>query len=437
MTAAIAPPTTARAFTRRNGLSYGLTGMGLAFVALPLYVVLPHFYASEFGVPLAALGALLLGTRLFDAVMDPLLGRWVDRLYLRSHTTVLRWAAGAAFLLCAGFALLYLPPFDTTQSLLWWLGGCLVITYVGFSLLTLLHLAWAAQLGGSDAQRARLVAWREGMGLAGVMLASAAPALLGMGPTSLLLAFVLAVGWWTWSRSVTPAHVAVRGGGSTVTDAATQAQRPLLWLPLQRPAFRRLLAVFVVNGIASALPATLIRFFVHDVLAAPTAMEPLFLGSYFLCAALALPLWPWLVARIGLERTWLLGMLASVPAFCGAALLGSGDSMAFLAVCCISGAALGADLVVPSALLARLIADQGDNAQSEGAYFGWWNFANKLNLALAAGVALPALSLLGYAPGTQEPEALRAVGLAYGVLPCLLKLAAAALFFQLFLRRTP
>ncbi|MDO9200044.1 MAG: MFS transporter, partial [Hydrogenophaga sp.] len=55
----------------RHGLGYGLLGLPLAFVALPLYVILPNHYAREFGAPLAALGAVLLGARLIDAVLDP------------------------------------------------------------------------------------------------------------------------------------------------------------------------------------------------------------------------------------------------------------------------------------------------------------------------------------------------------------------------------
>ena len=47
----------------RHGLRYGLLGLPLAFVALPLYVVLPNHYATAFVVPLAALGALLLVDR--------------------------------------------------------------------------------------------------------------------------------------------------------------------------------------------------------------------------------------------------------------------------------------------------------------------------------------------------------------------------------------
>ena len=54
-----------------QGLAYGGLGLPLAFVALPLYVLLPHHYATQFGMPLATLGALLLAARLLDAVADP------------------------------------------------------------------------------------------------------------------------------------------------------------------------------------------------------------------------------------------------------------------------------------------------------------------------------------------------------------------------------
>ena len=93
MSAAACPvaPREASATRVMDGLSYGALGLPLAFVALPLYVVLPNHYTSEFGVPLAWLGAVLLGARLFDAVADPLIGRWADRLFARSARSA--WAA--------------------------------------------------------------------------------------------------------------------------------------------------------------------------------------------------------------------------------------------------------------------------------------------------------------------------------------------------------
>lgn len=58
----------------------GALGAPLAFVALPLYVVLPQHYATEFGLPLAVVGSLLLATRALDALADPLIGWLLDRV---------------------------------------------------------------------------------------------------------------------------------------------------------------------------------------------------------------------------------------------------------------------------------------------------------------------------------------------------------------------
>jgi GPH family glycoside/pentoside/hexuronide:cation symporter len=420
------------AFTWRDGWRYGFMGLPLAFVALPLYVVLPNHYARAFDVPLATLGLVLVAARLFDAFVDPLLGRWSDRLYARSVRAVLVWATVAALVLGVGFAALFFPPVRSLGALVAWALVCLMVTYAAYSLLSILHQAWGAKLGGDEAQRSRVVAWREGLGLLGVVLASIAPLAFGLPATVALFFVALAAGLWAWNLARTPDLTA------HLTDQGTAAAAPpSIWLPFTRPAFRALLAVFVVNGIASAVPATLILFFVQDRLQVEPAMEPVFLGTYFICAALGLPLWLRVVARLGLGRTWGLGMLLSISVFAFAAQLGAGDAMAFVAVCALSGFALGTDLALPGALLAGVIAASGDRGRAEGAYFGWWNFATKLNLALAAGVALPALGLLGYSPGARDPQALQTLTWAYCLLPCALKLVAAGLLHFLLLRKTP
>jgi Na+/melibiose symporter-like transporter len=66
---------------------------------------------------------------------------------------------------------------------------------------------------------------------------------------------------------------------------------------------------------------------------------------------------------------------------------------------------------------------------------GWWNLATKLNLALAAGLSLPLLGLWGYAPGQQDEHAVLALSLAYGLLPCVLKLLAALALYLGLMRR--
>jgi glycoside/pentoside/hexuronide:cation symporter, GPH family len=414
-------------WSTRDGISYGLLGLPLAFVALPLYVVLPNYYARELGVPLATLGAVLLGARLFDALIDPWLGRLCDRLFASGTARLLRVCAAAAMVLAVGFAALFFPPVRG-EALLVWAILALVVTYTAYSMVSVAHQSWGARLGGDAARRSRIVAWREGLGLAGVLVASVLPVVAGLGVTTAVFMIALAAGMAAWMRAPKPAAQQATGNAPQAHGGASD-QTPL-WMPLRRPGFLALLGVFVLNGIASAIPATLVLFFIQDLLQAPKAMEGLFLTAYFLAAALSIPLWLRAIARWNLWRAWLGGMLLAVAVFVWAANLGSGDTVPFMLVCALSGVALGADLAAPPALLAGLIQTNGDHGQSEGGYFGWWNFATKLNLALAAGLALPALALFGYSPGGRSPAALQALVFAYCILPCALKLIAAlALFY--------
>ena len=406
----------------RQGLAYGLLGLPLAFVSLPLYVLLPHHYAREFGLPLATLGALLLAVRLADALIDPLLGRWIDRCFHRSARTVQRLGVLAALLLALGLSGLFLPPVRSTGALLAWAAAALLLTYSAYSLLAIAHQAWGARLGGDEVGRGRIVAWREGAGLFGVVLASVLPAWQGLEAMLLVFAFSLLLGclaWWHSPLPPSPPAMALDSSGWPVS----------FWQPWRQSSFRGLLGAFLLNGIATAIPATLVLFFIEDRLQSTSAQQPVFLLTYFLAAALGLPLWLRLVRRWGLARCWGLGMGLSVAVFGWAAGLGAGDLTGFWLVCLLSGLALGADLALPGALLAGLLVDMGEQDQA-ATYFGWWNFATKLNLALAAGLALPLLGWWDYQPGSRQPEALQALGWAYAVLPCILKLLAAAALWR-------
>jgi glycoside/pentoside/hexuronide:cation symporter, GPH family len=411
-----ASPAASPVWSLRQGMRYGALGMALAFVALPLYVLLPNFYAREYGVSLSILGGLLLGARLFDALIDPALGGLADRLFGRSVHAVWRMACIVAVILALGFAALFFPPVRG-NALLVWAALALVLTYAAYSFVSVAHQSWGARLGGDAPFRARVAAWREAPGLVGVLLASTLPVVAGLPVMVAVFVALLAIGLWALKSAPQPA-------GQT-HELASQD----VWRPWQNTRFRALMLIFVLNGIASAVPATLVLFFVQDLLQAPKSLEGVFLGAYFVAGALAIPLWMQAVKRIGLAWGWLASMVLSIAVFIWAATLGAGDVWAYVAVCALSGVALGADLAFPSALLTGAIAAQGDQGQHEGAYYGWWNFATKLNMALAAGLALPLLDVFGYTPGARDPQALQALVIAYCVLPCALKLIASCALF--------
>ena len=402
----------------RTGLAYGGLAAPLAFVSLPLYVNLPYHYASVAGAPLAGLGAVLLATRAFDALVDPAIGRQADRLLRRGMRPAWWAAALASLLMVLGFWALWHPPRGAQAAMLGWLACSLLVCTLAYSFVTIVHQAWGTRWGGQPVWRARVTAWREGATLGGVLLASVLPAWLGFDTTSAVLALGLALGLVGLYRLKAPV---------TLPQQATADTSRIS--PWADAGFRRLLAVFMVNGVAAAIPATLLPFFVADRLQVP-GMQPLLLLCFFGAAALGLPLWVKAVSRWGLAPSWRAGMLASVLAFGFTPWLGTGDAMAFAVICLASGLALGADLALPGALLTGVIHESGQGGRGEGRYLGWWTCATKLNLALAAGLALPLLSVAGYRSGSTDPAGLQALAWAYGGLPCLLKLAAAGLLWR-------
>ena len=411
-------PATAPQLPWRTGLAYGGLAAPLAFVSLPLYVNLPYHYASVAGAPLAGLGAVLLATRALDALVDPAIGRQADRLLRQGTASAAAAAALAGLLMVLGFGALWRPPFgaQTQVGLLGWLACSLLVCTLAYSFLTILHQAWGTRWGGAPAWRARVTAWREGATLVGVLLASVLPSWLGLDATTAVLALGLVLGLTGLYRLQAPVAQQQPADGPAAS-------------PWADADFRRLLYIFMLNGVAAAIPATLLPFFVADRLQSP-ALQPVLLLCFFGAAAMGLPLWVKAVSRWGLAPSWRAGMLASVLAFGCTPWLGPGDGMAFAAICLASGLALGADLALPGALLTGVIHNSGEGGRGEGRYLGWWTCATKLNLALAAGLALPLLSLAGYRSGGTDPNGLQALAWAYGGLPCLLKLAAAALLWR-------
>jgi glycoside/pentoside/hexuronide:cation symporter, GPH family len=414
-----------RRLRRRELFAYAAYALPLAMAALPVYVHVPKFYAEVLGVPLATVGAILLGCRLLDALQDPLCG------YLSDRATKYRLGRRLPILfslplLAAGFIALFNPPEVSVSGLGIWLAVSLVVVYLGFSLGSISYYALGAELSDDYNERTRVTATRGALAVAGVLIAAGAPQILstrmGMGDGLSLfsLAFIPAL--------LVGAGATLRHGPRVVVTTPAHATGVFAAMiePLTGPRFRWLILVSILSGIAAAIPATLILFYVQDVLRRPE-LSGIFLVLYFLLGASGMPLWIAASARLGKKRAWLMGMLMSVAAFVWAFLLGAGDVLEFAAVCALSGLAYGAELAIAPSILADVVEREAPVAtvRSEGAYFGLWQMVDKLNLALAAGIALPLLQWLGYQPGAPQ-AAQGTLSLIYAVVPCGIKLAAGA-----------
>ena len=405
-------------------LSYAALGLPLAMAMMPIYMIAPKFYGDVLGLELGALGAVLFFTRLLDTAQDPWIGGFVDRLQGRQngwrHVMIV-----AACLLGVGFVLLFTPPVWSQTGLLFWLSGALVLVYGGHSLLSVCYLTWGARLTDDLAGRARVTAWREAFGLVGVVVASVLPVLwvTQLGPRTgyqlfawiFVALLVIALGI-TLRGAPAPKVASIQGSG-----AWRQALAPV--------EVRRVLLFYLLNAISVAIPATLVLFFIDDVVQAPQEAG-LFLGIYFFVGMLTLPVWVKLADRVGKARAWCWGSGLAGLSLLSAYWVGAGDVFFYSAVCALAGAGLGADVALPPAMLADAIPPSYQ--QNTGLYFGIWVLIGKFALALAAGFALPALQFFEYRPGNSESAS--ALTSLYVFLPFLFKCLAMIILFSQSLR---
>ena len=388
-------------------LPYAIFAIMLGAAGLPIYIHAPKFFVDQYGVSLGALGAALFVLRLLDFVQDPLIGTLAEKTSVARARPV--WAAIAVMALGMVGLFAITPPIAPVL----WFSLTLLCVFSGFSFLTIRLYAQGVTSFGAERQLA-LARWRETGSLLGVCCAAMAPSLLFAITDRPFAAFAVGfaglaiIAGFFMSKHWSPTAQERRSGGGFSTALAD-------------PVVRQLLILAVLNTAPVAVSSTLFLFFVESRLQAPD-MAGLLLILFFISAAISAPLWTFLAGRFGPRPVLLVAMIAAIVSFFYAFFLQSGQVNAFMLICIASGVTLGADLsILPAVFAKRLAVTKAQAAVG----FGFWNFASKLSLALAAIIVLPALERFGYQPGmTNTQSGLLALSMGYAAVPCILKLGA-------------
>lgn len=407
---------------------YALPAIPLAALTLPLYIIVPTFYSETLGLSLAAVGTALLVVRLFDAFNDPFVGwaadRWRPGMGRRRATFLVAVPVSALSAL-----MLFWPPPDAGPGYLVFWGTVLSL---GYTAAIIPLTSWGAEMAGDYRERARVAGFREGFTLAGTLVAIALPFAIGMESAEGLHGLAV--------LGIVVAVLLLALGGLTVWRVPEPREYSRNRLDLRdglrhmgrnRP-FLRLIAAFLINGLANGIPATLFLYFVSDRLGLPEMRGPL-LFVYFLAGIAGMPLALIAARLLGKHRAWCVAMLFTCAVFAFAPLIGEGNWPAFAALSVATGLTLGFDLALPAAIQADVIdvdtASSGE--QRSGLYFAAWSLATKLSLALAVGLAFPLLQFFGFeAGGANDARALTALAVTYAWVPVGLKLCAIALMWD-------
>ncbi|MEM6678079.1 MAG: MFS transporter [Pseudomonadota bacterium] len=415
--------------------AYAAPALFLAALYLPLFTYVTPFYAAERGVSLGALGAAWIAIRLFDAVSDPAIGWLSDRTPGRFGRRRV-WLAASVPVIGLGVWQAFVPPEDAglVHAIVW-----LTVLTLGWSMAQTPYAAWGAEVAPDYRGRVTVTAWREALVLVGTVVSTLLYVAGGEGGEGLeAVALGVVIGL---PIAVALAWVLVPDPGRPPEAARGRGEAPGLGalvrtLRANRP-FRVLIGAWLANGAANALPASLFLFFVQHRLGAEDAAGPLFL-LYFLSAVIGIPFWNWAAGKVAKHRLWGMGMLYACAVFAVALTLGEGDVVAFGVITVLTGLAFGADLALPPAIQADVVAADraATGAERAGLFFALWQVATKASLAVASGAAYLALDAAGFvATGGNTAEALLALAILYAGVPIVLKLLAVALVWNFELDR--
>ncbi len=405
---------------------YGALAFPLAGCFLCLQVFLPTFYAASMGMSLSTVGIILMIARFGDLLTDPVIGYLSDRTPVRLGRRRGWVMLGLPLVGLAAWSLFQPPSNPGAGYLLFWT----TVIYLAGTMVIVPMNAWGAELSPDYHQRSRVTGIRALFGLLGTLAVLIVPALLGYAdardlPAALEVNTILILGTFCVAGVLMVLTVPDR---SRVSLPQTSVIASFAVLRGSSP-IRKLLIAFLLNGISTALPATLFLFFVTHMLDRPD-LAGLLMVCYFASAALSVPVWVWAAKRFGKGTSWRFAMVSACVAFSWAPFLGPGDEAIFLVLVLVSGLAAGADFVLPAALQADLIDfdEMKTGYRRAGVFYALWGTATKLSFALAVAIAFPLLDLAGFdADGENTGRALTALVLLYGVVPIGLKLAALAM----------
>lgn len=418
--------------TRLQKTAYASPGLALALVGVPLYIYIPKFYSDVAGAPLAIMGYIILAVRILDGVLDPIAGYISDNT--RSRFGRRRpYIAAASTALAILIFLLYNPPeSESSFTVTTWFAICLIALSVAWTLVDVPWESLGPELTFDYHERTSLFAYRDGVMMAGVLIAVSSPALLThlldlpdspSGERTKFFLFsamyaplLLITCWWC---------VAVFRERST--DDAVDKLDIISGL---KTAFRNkpfliLLVSYTVSGIGANLPATLILYYVEHVLKSRQA--ELFLIVYIVTGIIFLPAWVAVSKKFGKKKTWLSAMAVNTGAFIGVFFLGPGDEWLYGILTFLSGVGFGATIAIPSAMQADVIDydEMMTGRRREGQYIGIWSVMKKLSSAIGMGVALTILGKAGYTPNVEQSDQVIAIlRFLYAPVPALCMIAA-------------
>jgi Na+/melibiose symporter-like transporter len=416
----------------RTLILFSLLSVPLAGAQMPIYAYLPQFYAQQLGSGLALVGSLFMVSRIWNALLDPLVGVWSDRTRTRWGRRK-PWIAAGSLIFFVASCVLFVHSIGTLQPLS--LGIWLFAFYLGWTMGTIPLAAWSGELSSQYHERSRIQTYAQTATALGVLLVLLIPAGLDWFGRHDLQEKIAAMGWFMVITTL-PALLVMMVWVREVPDVRpprkpVSALQALRILVTDKLLLRVMASDFTVN-LGQGIRGSLFLFFVAGCAGLPQWASSMWLLQ-FVFGVFAAPIWLRLSYRIGKHRTAVAGELVQVAVNLCLLLVGIGDWPLLLALTVAQGLAQGSG----NLMLRAMVADVADvqklqtGEERAGLLFSIFNMTGALAMAFAVAVAFTLVGWFGYVPGAgNSAEAIRGLQWVFALGPALAHLVSALLVWN-------
>ena len=394
---------------------YSIPNLALSVVHLPTAVYVTGFYSQNLGLSLAAVGLIILLSRVTDVITDPLVGILSDRSRSRWGRRK-PWIFAGIPLMMVSVWLLFVPPAfvfgsDQTTGLIY-LTLILVLYYLANTLIDLPYRAWGADLSPDYRERSLVTGYRETWGFAGLILVLAIPVGMTMSGYVQLSQWVFGVAVAVVILLPTlfiPALAWVGEKPASNRPGATIGWAAGLRIVWRNGAFKRLGVVSLLLITATSMTAALSLLYISHGMG-QSQLFPIFVMAYYLSSAAGVPLWLAVSRRFGKHTAtagaifWLSLWSAPIP------FLGADQFWLFFALMMLKGSAVGALYFIPASMAADVIDIDTlrSGQQRTGLYFSLWGMVLKLAAGIGTVIATSGAALFGFNAACSSPDLIRA-----------------------------
>ncbi|HEX7854222.1 MAG TPA: MFS transporter [Sphingobium sp.] len=391
----------------------------VAAANMPLAVYLPPIYARDFGLSLGAIGLIFLIGRLWDAILDPLIGSLSDRTRSRWGRRKPWIAAGSLLFALSSCALFFPAGAITPTSLV----TILFVFYIGWTAIQIPYLAWSGEISGQYHERTRIATYQTVLTSVGLFAMLVLPTLADQirpGDGRLQLGLMGGMLLATLLPGVILTLTAFDEPAPLFPPERFSLGQSLRSVFANKLLLRVLASDFAVTS-GQSIRSALIVFYVSFYMGRPEWAAGLFLFQ-FVFGILAGPIWMRIALRFGKHRTAVAGELVQVAINLGLLLVTPGNFALLLVLTLAQGLAQGSG----NLMLRAMVADIADKHRLEtgeersGLYYSVFSLSMKAAQAVAIGIALPLVAWLGFkANGTNSQAALDGVKLVFALGPAL------------------